>query len=154
MAGTSLQPGRPKAGPGCPAMTNDGCSTEATRRPAKGRAYCSLTHQHTQTSSPGLSRRSRFIGLHDLLIKITPFGVGLRDQARLPGARPMLHVLLALNRLINRIVNFEIDKLVDAETLGVPGNESVLVFVNAPNQILRDADVNGAPGAAGENIDI
>ncbi|MGH6788699.1 MAG: hypothetical protein ACRECC_03360 [Pseudolabrys sp.] len=68
--------------------------------------------------------------LYDLIIKITPFGVGLRNETTFPSARPMLDVLFSLNGLIRGRVNLELDELVDTVSFRMASHQSILIFVD------------------------
>ena len=66
----------------------------------------------------------------------------------------MLDVFLSLDRCAGRIENFEIDELVDPVIFRVPLCEPILVLINAPGEIVRDADIERAAGPARKNVQI
>ena len=65
----------------------------------------------------------------------------------------MFDVLLALNGVARRFITFEVHEFVDAVVFGVTGNRAALVFIYAPHEIVRDADINRPARAAREDID-
>src|SRR3569833_2920768 len=101
-------------------------------------------------SWPGLSRPSRLGGLAASsgysFVEIAPARVLLRDEASLPGARPVLHVLFALESIADVTVLLVVYELVDIISLGEAGYRAALVSVHAANEVVGDADVNGSPG--------
>ena len=48
----------------------------------------------------------------------------------------------------------KIDKLFDAVTLGVAGNQVLAMLVDAPDKIVGDADIERTVTMLGENVDI
>src|SRR2546429_111472 len=108
-------------------------------------------------SWPGLSRPSRLVERRlsgDLLIQVSPCRIGLRDETRLPRARPMLHILLALNRIARGREDLKVDELMDVITLRVPFDEAIAMLVDAANEIARDADIDRTARSAREDIEI
>ncbi len=62
----------------------------------------------------------------------------------------MLDVLLALKRDSDIFVGFKIDKRLDAITPCEPIGQTFPVLVNAPDQIVRHANIKRSTGLAGE----
>ncbi len=108
-------------------------------------------------SWPGLSRPSR-LGEHglrrDLVKQVAPRRIALRDEARLPGAWPMLRIFLALNRVARRRKYLEVNELMDMIALRVTLNEAITMFVNATNEVTGDAYVDSAARPARKNVKI
>jgi hypothetical protein len=66
----------------------------------------------------------------------------------------MFDVLSSLDRGARRIENFEINELVNSVAFRVALYESILMLVNAPDEIARDTDIQCATGATRKNIQI
>ena len=66
----------------------------------------------------------------------------------------MFDVLFLLDRGVRRIENFEINELVNSVAFRVALYESILMLVNAPDEIARDTDIQCATGATRKNIQI
>src|SRR4029077_10656094 len=114
-------------------------------------------HDLSTSSWPGLSRPSR-LGTYrlrgDLFVQITPGRIGFRDKTCLPRARPMLHVLLALNGVASGREYFEINELMNVIALCVAFDKAVAMLVDTMNEITGDADVDRATRPAREDIEV
>src|SRR5215204_235585 len=85
---------------------------------------------------------------------ITPRRICLRNKPRLPRARPVLHIFLALNRISRCRKDFKIDEPMNVEPLRVSCHEAVSMFIHAPDQIARNANVDrGHPAGLRECTD-
>ena len=93
--------------------------------------------------SRALSRRS------NLIVQIAPGRIHSPDQICLPRARPVLDVFLTLDRRRRRIVDVEINKLINLVPLRVSRHELLFVFIHTPPEIARNSDVKGAARTAG-----
>jgi hypothetical protein len=89
---------------------------------------------------------------HHILPKIAPVWIHRTNQINTL-ARPMFDVLFTLNRCYCRRMLLVIDQHFDAVPFGEALNKSFPVFVDAADQIIRDADVEGAAGSACKDID-
>ena len=79
--------------------------------------------------------------------------VVLLDYLNFPGPPPFFDLLLALPGAFPRLVGFEPDKAIDAVFGREARNNLVFVFPNAPNEIVRHADIQGSMRLAGQQID-
>ena len=84
--------------------------------------------------SPSLDQRVK---------EVVPLRVGLKNQSNLPGSRPMLHVVLALDRSLNCFVMFEVDQALDRILLGKACNQPIPMLVNSPHKIVRHPRYTG-----------
>jgi hypothetical protein len=91
--------------------------------------------------------------LRDLSKKITPFCIALANKSRFPSAWPMLDILFALYRLIDRAVDFEIYQFVDAIPFCMSGYQTIFVLIHAANQISRYTSVDRTTRSTREDID-
>jgi hypothetical protein len=64
------------------------------------------------------------------------------------------HVLLALDRVACRRVDFEIDELTDVKSFRVAFDEAIAMLIDASDEIAGDADIDRAAGPACENVQI
>src|SRR5579872_101606 len=103
-------------------------------------------------SWPGLSRPSTF--LKQTLEEIIPLRVGLQNQPHLPSSRPMLHILFALDRRADIVVNLKIDELFQSVSFGEPLNCGFPMLSNTSNKIAGPADVERAIRPIGENVNV
>ena len=112
----------------------------------------------------GLSRRPNCharVGAHpvsshlgDGEIEVIPVWVSLLDQLDLPRAVPALQLLLALNGGTNLTKVFEIDETSHTLFLGEPLRQLFSMLVEAPDKIVRHADIERAAKTARQNIDV
>jgi hypothetical protein len=91
--------------------------------------------------------------LRHLIIQIPPIGIRVFDKIDLPLARPVFDVLFSLNGIQRRIVYFIIAQLVEIIALGKALYGLRFVFVNSPDQIVRDPDIKRPVGAVGQHVD-
>jgi hypothetical protein len=88
------------------------------------------------------------------LLEIAPLRIGRVHQIKLPGARPMFDVLLALDRQRRVIVFFEMNELLEAVCFGEACNGTCAVLLRTPHQIVRYSDVQCAAWLIREDIDV
>src|SRR3954470_19710026 len=62
-------------------------------------------------------------------------------------------VLLALDRGADVRIALVVDELVDLVASGVLAAAALLVLVDAKRKVVRDADIEGAPGSACKDVD-
>src|ERR1700744_1217712 len=74
------------------------------------------------------------------------------DQIDLPFTRPVLDILLALERSGDRVMRLEIDQRLDAVPLGKAVREAFALFVDAAYQIGANANIDRSTGLARENV--
>src|SRR3954471_9936907 len=87
-------------------------------------------------------------------IEIAPCRVLLGDKPSFVSPRPMFHVLFALNGFVRGRVLLEIDELINAIASGVPADEPLFMLVYAANEIVGNANIDGASRSTGENINV
>jgi hypothetical protein len=90
----------------------------------------------------------------DLRVEICPVGIVFLDQRYLPGARPFLESLLALDRILDLIEGFEINQPGHLMLLGETLGDLQLMLCNAADEVIGHTDVKRATDAAGENVDV
>ena len=66
----------------------------------------------------------------------------------------MLDVFLTLKRVANVFKNFEMNQLFNVVTLRVAGDSLLPVFINAADQIIRDANVQRTARTACKNVNV
>jgi hypothetical protein len=109
----------------------------------------------SSASSPGLSRRSRSQVTALKFPHTNPATCHFfRYQPCLPSARPVLDIFLALNGLIGRLVNLEIDQTIDLVGVRVSPHQFVFVLPHTANQVVRDANIQRTARTAGEHVKI
>jgi hypothetical protein len=60
----------------------------------------------------------------------------------------MLDVVFALDRSLNILVALEVDKALDGIPLGKSRDQSIAMFVDSTDEIVRDPNVQNAVGGA------
>jgi hypothetical protein len=83
-----------------------------------------------------------------------PIRVARLDQLNLPAPIPLLDLLLALDSADDAVASLEVDKLLDAIALGEARNLRAFVFLDAPNQVVGDADIERPIAIRSENLDV
>ena len=73
------------------------------------------------------------------LVQINPARIRVKDQPRLPRARPMLHVRFPLNRVSDALVALHIDEALQALALGEARDEALAMLVGAAADVGGDA---------------
>ena len=89
----------------------------------------------------------------NLAVQVAPLRIILIDQPHFPRARPVLHVLFALDGIAACLIDFKMNKLIDSVTLAVTFDIAVLVLVDASDKVVGNADIQSAAGPASEDID-
>jgi hypothetical protein len=79
-------------------------------------------------------------------------GFGVKNQTRLPGARPMLDVGLALDRVGDSLVEFHVDESLQGVSLSEAGYAAFAMFMSAPSDVGRYASVKNAVGAVRHDV--
>ena len=82
--------------------------------------------------------------LSDQIVQVVPFRIASQYQSYFPFARPVLDVVFALNRGLDFVVVFEVDQALERIALGESSDNSVPVFVDAPDKVVCHADVQNA----------
>src|SRR5947208_3021701 len=77
----------------------------------------------------------------NLRIKINPVRILFLDQRYFPGSRPFLETLFALDCMFDVVEDFEINQPGHLVLFGETLADFQLVLANAPDQIIRDADI-------------
>lgn len=85
--------------------------------------------------------------------QISPAGVCGFDQCDFPGPQPVLQPAFPLNGGRHQIVNFVPDQKAAIVFRREPGPEPLLVLMDAPDQIVGDADIDRAILAACHYVD-
>ena len=83
--------------------------------------------------------------------QVQPTRIGVKDQPRLPGARPVLEVGLALNR-VDPLVKLHVDKALEAIALCETFHEAFSMFISAAADVGRDTGVENAVWAVGHDV--
>src|ERR1700733_12952941 len=111
------------------------------------------------SSWPGLTRPSTRLAARPIqsliqrLIQIQPARIRFKDQSRLPGARPMLDVRLALNGIGDSLVKLRVDESLEPVPLGESRHECFTMFIGASTDVRGDAGVENAVRAVGYDVD-
>ena len=92
--------------------------------------------------------------LNDLVVKVAPRRVVVRNGSRLPGARPIFDILFSLDRGAGRIEDFEIDELVYSVFFRVALDEFVFVFMDPTDKVTCYARIQRTNGTAREDVQI
>ena len=79
--------------------------------------------------------------------------IGSLDQTDFPGARPLLHGLFALDRLVNVAEFLKPNEGANGVPTGETGYQALGVLFNAPNETVGDADVERASRSTREDVD-
>src|SRR5665213_1556168 len=109
-----------------------------------------MDSRHCLSSSwPGLSRPSTSL-LYDRRIEIVPIWIGSENRSNLPGAWPMLDVVLALDG----VELLKIDKPLQSISFGEAIDESGAMLEHAADEVVRYADVQDAVRAIGQNVNV
>src|SRR6202022_4292005 len=88
--------------------------------------------------------RMRWVLPIQLLVEVFPLRVGLVDQRKLPHARPMLQVLLALQSVAYVIVWFVVHKAFQTVALAEAVDNAFAMFPNAAREVARHPNVECA----------
>ena len=87
---------------------------------------------------PGHDEVERLSQRAECLAQVVPIGIGCKDQTHLRGARPMLHVLPALNSVNNPINLLKADQAFEAVSLREPVGQALAMLPDSPGQIRGD----------------
>jgi len=87
------------------------------------------------------------------VIKVIPSWVGFFDQRDLPFTPPPLELFFVGDGLFHRVGLIEPDQSRHVVLRGEPFNEFFTVFMDAPHQVVGDADIHRAVALAGEDVD-
>src|SRR5262245_6301181 len=107
-------------------------------------------------ASPAMTEeRARFhIGLpDDLVVEVAPVRVHRKNEVDLPLSRPMLDVLLSLDRSGGSVVALVVNQHLHAIALGETRHEAFPVLKGATDQIVGHADIERAAPTIGEDVD-
>jgi hypothetical protein len=75
------------------------------------------------------------LGLRQRLVEVVPIGIEIENEPRFPGARPLFHVLLALNRIGNCFVALVIDEAFQTMAFRKAVDEAFAALINPTRQI-------------------
>ncbi len=89
----------------------------------------------------------------EIRIKVAPFRIDVPDQPCLPGARPLLDVLLSLDCVCYVFVPFEIDEPVQPVSFREAGYCVRSMLERASDDVVGDADVQRAIWPVGHDVD-
>jgi len=89
----------------------------------------------------------------EVIIKIIPFGICRENEPHLPLARPMLHVVLALDRRPDVGVRLHLDQPLQPVPLGEPVRDALSMFPYSAPQITGDARIERAIRPIGHDVD-
>jgi hypothetical protein len=87
------------------------------------------------------------------VVKIIPVRVLCENELDLPGARPVLYQLFALNRQANVIVALDIDQPLQPVPLGEAFEHSLAMLPNPACEIARYPDIEGTVLSVGHDVD-
>jgi ApbE superfamily uncharacterized protein (UPF0280 family) len=107
----------------------------------------------SRLSSRGLSPGPIALAVQEV-VEVVPLRIATLDQPDLPGARPLLHGLLPLDRAGDFLVGLDKDQTRDALSPCEAGADALPVFPNAAGDVVGDTNVEGAVLAAGEDVNI
>lgn len=82
------------------------------------------------------------------------FGIAHLDQCDLPGASPFLEFLFSADRSQGIVVHFEPDEQGNIVARGEAFHRARFVFVDAPDEIVGDADIQHAVLLRSEHVDV
>jgi hypothetical protein len=84
-------------------------------------------------------RRShpRLTSSNECFVQIIPLGIHCVDEPHLPGARPMLHRLLALNRITDAVEAFVPDEHLETMFFAETFNDTFSVLPNPARKVAR-----------------
>jgi hypothetical protein len=81
-------------------------------------------------------------------------GIVFFDEAYLPITLPLLDIFLARYGIDRIVVAFEPDKVANIVARTETRSGFAFMFVNPPNQVIRDAEIERAVFVAGQKIDV
>src|SRR5665213_168050 len=102
-------------------------------------------------SWPGLTRPST--PSRQTIVEIIPHWIFREDQRHLPGARPMLEIVLALDRGADVGMTLGVDETLQPVTLGETLCDAFAMFPGALGEIAGDPDVKRAVGSVSHDVD-
>ena len=91
-------------------------------------------------------------GLNERVVEIIPLRICGMNESHLPGSRPMLDRLFALNGISNIVKALCINQSLQAVVSCKSVNKAVPMFVGSPRQVTCDADVQDAVAPIGHEI--
>jgi hypothetical protein len=85
---------------------------------------------------------------------IVPFRIVDDNFSNLPRARPMLDIMLAVNRITNVVEPLKIDQSLQPMLFGETIDESGTMFEYTADKITCHANVQDAVGTVGQNVNV
>jgi hypothetical protein len=102
---------------------------------------CASIERQVFSSWPGLTRPSD--PLRESVVEVIPLGILCQDEIDFPSARPMLQVLLTLDRSSNVLMVLGPDETPQPVFFGEAIHDTLVMFPGAPSEIAGNADVKG-----------
>jgi hypothetical protein len=103
-------------------------------------------------SSPAMTTEGRSAS-RQRLVKILPLQVHAMDRLHLPRPRPVLHVLLVLDRIADVVEEREPDEMLEPVALGEAFAEALPMLPGPARQVCRHADVQRAVRPVCHHVD-
>src|SRR3546814_8266085 len=88
------------------------------------------------------------------VVEVLPLVIAALDQPDLPGAGPLLHRLLTLDRAGDFLVGLDMDQARDAVSSCEAGADALPVLPDAAGDVVGDANVKRPVLAAGKDVNI
>src|SRR3546814_4772744 len=88
------------------------------------------------------------------VVEVLPLVIAALDQPDLPGAEPLLHRLLTLDRAGDFLVGLDMDQARDAVSSCEAGADALPVLPDAAGGVVGDANVKRPVLAAGKDVNI
>jgi len=90
---------------------------------------------------------------HELVVKVVPFGILDEDKIDFPGARPMLHIPLTLDRRANVVVVLSPNQTLNAVLLGETIRYTFSMLPSTASEIAGNPDIKGPVWSVSHDAD-
>src|SRR5690242_19070256 len=90
---------------------------------------------------------------HESVVRVVPLGILDRDKIDFPGARPMLHISLTLDRRANVVVALSPNQTFKAVLLGETIRYTFSMLPNTTSEIAGNPDIKGPVWSVGHDVD-